>query len=66
MRALEKAGACQVLLENEASGEKLLAMTSALLADDAARQEMARCAGKLAALDAGEKIYQHILAAIGR
>ena len=41
-------------------------MTSALLADDAARQEMARCAGKLAALDAGEKIYQHILAAIGR
>ena len=54
-----------MLLEKEASGEKLLAMTSALLADDAARQAMAKQAAKLATLDAGEKIYQHILEAIG-
>lgn len=43
-RALEKAGACQVLLEKESSGAKLLGMTAALLADDAGRAEMAACA----------------------
>ena len=64
-RALEKAGACQVLLEKESSGAKLLGMTAALLADDAGRAEMAACAARLATLDAGEKIYQHILEAIG-
>lgn len=64
-RALEKAGACQVLLEKDASGQKLLDMAAALLADDAKREEMAACAARLAALDAGEKIYQHILEAIG-
>lgn len=64
-RALEKAGACRVLLEKDSSGEKLLEMTSQLLADDAKREDMAACAARLAALDAGEKIYQHILEAIG-
>lgn len=64
-RAMEKAGACQVLLEKDSSGEKLLEMTAALLADDAKREDMAACAARLAALDAGEKIYQHILEAIG-
>lgn len=64
-RALEKAGACQVLLESEASGEKLLSMTAALLADDEGREKMAKSAARMAALDAGEKIYQHILEAIG-
>ena len=64
-RALEKAGACQVLLEKESSGAKLLGMTAALLADDAGRAEMAACAARLATLDAGEKIYQHILEAMG-
>ncbi len=64
-RALEKVGACQVLLENQASGQKLLDMTTALLADDDKREKMAHSAAKLATLDAGEKIYQHILEAIG-
>ena len=40
-------------------------MTAALLADDAGRAEMAACAARLATLDAGEKIYQHILEAMG-
>lgn len=64
-RALENAGANQVLLEKDSSGRKLLDMTAALLADDAKREDMAACAARLAALDAGEKIYQHILEAIG-
>ena len=64
-RALESAGATQVLLEKDASGKTLLDMTAALLADDAKREEMAVCAARLAALDAGEKIYRHILEAIG-
>ena len=54
-----------MLLEKDSSGEKLLEMTSQLLADDAKREDMAACAARLAALDAGEKIYQHILEAIG-
>ena len=65
-RALEKAGACQVLLEKDASGETLLEMAYKLLLDDTGRTEMAKCAAKMATLDAGEKIYQHILAAIGK
>lgn len=64
-RALEHAGACQVLLEKDASGQALLEMTRALLEDDAARAQMAKNAAKLAALDASEKIYRHILEAIG-
>lgn len=63
-RAIENAGACQVLLENEASGEKMFEMTKALLNDDEKRKNMARNASKLASLDAGEKIYQHILQVI--
>ena len=64
-RALEAAGACQVLLEKESSGQKMLDMTKALLADDHKREDMAGCAARLAALDASEKIYRHILEAIG-
>ena len=64
-RALESAGATQVLLEKDASGKTLLDMTAALLADDAKREEMAVLRGTAAALDAGEKIYRHILEAIG-
>ncbi len=60
-RALEKAGACDVLLENEANGNRMFEMTTALLADDKRREQMAKNASKLATLDAGEKIYQHIL-----
>lgn len=64
-RALEDAGACRVLLEQDASGQAMLQLTAALLADDAAREQMAKSAVKLAALDASERIYQHILQAIG-
>ena len=64
-RALEEAGACSVLLEKDANGQAMLELTCALLADDAARGQMAKSAAKLAALDASERIYQHILQAIG-
>ena len=60
-RALEHAGACEVLLEQEATPEKLLSMTERLLADDRKREAMGKAAAKLAQLDAGEKIYQEIL-----
>ena len=60
-RALEHAGACEVLLEQEAKPEKLLSMTERLLADDRKREAMGKAAAKLAQLDAGEKIYQEIL-----
>ena len=65
-RALENAGACEVLLENETTPEKLLEMTERLLDDDEKRAEMGRAAAKLAQLDAGEKIYQQILEAVHR
>lgn len=65
-RALEHAGACEVLLEADASPETLLQMTERLLADDAGRSEMGRAAAKLAQLDASEKIYQQILEAARR
>lgn len=65
-RALEHAGACEVLLEADASPETLLQMTERLLADDAGRNEMGRAAAKLAQLDASEKIYQQILEAARR
>ena len=60
-RALEHAGACEVLFEQEAKPEKLLSMTERLLADDRKREAMGKAAAKLAQLDAGEKIYQEIL-----
>lgn len=63
-RALEHAGACEVLLEPDATPEKLLEMTERLLADDAKRDAMGRAAAKLAQLDAGEKIYQQILSVL--
>lgn len=63
-RALEHAGACAVLLEQEATPDKLLELTGQLLADDAGRAEMGRAAARLAQLDAGEKIYQQILQAV--
>lgn len=65
-RALEHAGACEVLLEHDASPEKLLQMTERLLADHTKREAMGRSAAKLAQLDAGEKIYQEILSVLPR
>ncbi|MGE4549346.1 MAG: undecaprenyldiphospho-muramoylpentapeptide beta-N-acetylglucosaminyltransferase [Intestinibacillus sp.] len=63
-RALEKAGACHVITEPECTPQKLYDMTLALLADDEKRLQMSRSAAKLAALDASEKIYRHILEAV--
>ena len=63
-RALEHAGACEVLLEKDATPEKLLEMTERLLADDQLRADMGAAAAKLAQLDAGEKIYQQILSVL--
>lgn len=65
-RALEHAGACEVLLEQEATPEKLLQMTERLLAEDAKREAMGKAAAKLAQLDAGEKIYREILTVLPR
>ncbi len=65
-RALEHAGACEVLLEQDASPEKLLQMTERLLADHTKREAMDRSAARLAQLDAGEKIYQEILSVLPR
>lgn len=65
-RALEHAGACEVLLEQEATPEKLLNMTERLLADNEKREAMGKAAAKLAQLDAGEKIYQEILTVLPR
>lgn len=62
-RALEKAGACCVITEPECTPEKLYERAQALLADDAKRADMARCAAKLATLDASEEIYRHVLEA---
>lgn len=63
-RALERTGACRVLTEAESTPEKLYSAAREMLADDSARAEMGRCAGKMAALDASEKIYRHILEAV--
>lgn len=63
-RALEHAGACEVLLEKDATPQTLLEMTERLLADDARRAKMSRAAAGLAQLDAGEKIYQQILSVL--
>lgn len=60
-RALEAAGACEVLLEKDATGQALFERASALLRDDEKRAEMGRCAAEMASLDAGEKIYRQIL-----
>ena len=65
-RALEAAGACEVLLEKDASGQALYEHAAALLADDEKRAQMGACAAKLAALDAGEQIYRQILAVCGK
>lgn len=63
-RALEKAGGCRVLLEKDASPQKLYDEIQELLADRARLQQMGRAATSLAAHDASEKIYREILWAI--
>lgn len=63
-RALEKAGGCRVLLEKDASPQKLYDEIQLMLADRDRLQQMGRAATSLAAHDASEKIYREILWAI--
>lgn len=65
-RALEKKGACRVIIEPECTPEKLYQAVTELLADDAKLAEMGRCAKTMAIVDSSEKIYQHILEAARR
>lgn len=60
-RALEKAGGCRVLLEKDASPQKLYHEMQMMLADRDRLQQMGRAATGLAAHDASEKIYREIL-----
>lgn len=57
-RVLEKAGAAVVVRENECDGKTLYATARELLADTARLQAMRAAAGKMAIVDAAERIYQ--------
>ena len=63
-RALEKAGGCRVLLEKDASPQKLYDEIQLMLSDRDRLQQMGQAATSLAAHDASEKIYREILWAI--
>lgn len=63
-RALEKAGGCRVLLEKDASPQKLYDEIQLMLADRDRLRQMGQAATTLAAHDASEKIYREILWAI--
>lgn len=63
-RALEKAGGCRVLLEKDASPQKLYDEIQLMLANRDRLQQMGQAATSLAAHDASEKIYREILWAI--
>lgn len=63
-RALEAAGGCRVLLEKDASPERLYQEIHDLLSDPGRLQQMGRNATKLAAYDASEKIYREVLKVI--
>ena len=63
-RALETAGGCRVLLEKDASPERLYDEIQDLLSDPARLHQMGQDATKLAAHDASEKIYREIMWAI--
>ena len=63
-RALEKAGGCRVLLEKDASPQKLHDEIQLMLSDRDRLQQMGQAATSLAAHDASEKIYREILWAI--
>lgn len=59
-RALELAGGCRVLLEKDATPQRLYDEIELMLSDKAGLQQMGRAATRLAANDASEKIYQQI------
>lgn len=63
-RALETAGGCRVLLEKDATPQRLYEETRDMLSDPARLIQMGRAATKLAAADAGEKIYRQIMQVI--
>ena len=63
-RALESAGGCRVLLEKDASPQRLYDEVWELLSDRARLCRMGHDATKLAAHDASEKIYREIMWAI--
>ena len=63
-RALESAGGCRVLLEKDASPQRLYDEVRELLSDRARLRRMGHDATKLAAHDASEKIYREIMWAI--
>ena len=63
-RALEKAGGCRVLLEKDASLQKLYDEIQLMLSDRDRLRQMGQAATSLAAHDASEKIYREILWAI--
>ncbi|MDO4270476.1 MAG: undecaprenyldiphospho-muramoylpentapeptide beta-N-acetylglucosaminyltransferase [Eubacteriales bacterium] len=63
-RALEKAGGCRVLLEKDASPQRLFDEIQDLLRDDDRLKQMGRDATKLAAHDASDKIYREIMQAV--
>ena len=63
-RALEKAGGCRVLLEKDASPQKLYDEIQLMLSDRDRLRQMGQAATSLAAHDASEKIYRELLWAI--
>ena len=63
-RALEQAGGCRVLLEKDASAQRLYDEVQELLSDRTRLQQMGQAATQLAAHDASEKIYREIQWAI--
>lgn len=60
-RVLEEAGGAAVLLEPEASGQKMFQRASGILRDEAGRREMEKAMATLGIRDATERIYQTIL-----
>ena len=63
-RALEAAGGCRVLLEKDATPQKLYDEMNDMLSDPVKLHAMGERATALAAHDASEKIYREILWAI--
>lgn len=63
-RALEQAGGCRVLLEKDASPQRLYDEIGELLSDRERLRQMGRDATRLAAHDASEKIYREIMQAV--
>ena len=59
-RVLENAGGAVVILEKDCTGEKLYSTAVEILKDDARREKMRDALGKIAILDATQRIYREI------